>query len=133
MKKVEDLTREEMAWALIQLAQWLYVDKGTGLVDKDRPVDGADTVDVLTGVLMGIFPGTTRRFNGKVPPWIVGWSVDGKQYCVTCCPKKPKPKKDDRSYTIVKGDLDWGHGSVPVCAKCRREIPTIIEFNTPKG
>ncbi len=60
---------------------------------------------------------------------IVGWHLEGRQYCLRCRPTKPVSKEED-TYPIRKGDPDWGleapgYGSVPVCHDCGKEIPTV--------
>lgn len=68
---------------------------------------------------------------GFDPKDIVGFQFAGKQYCVPCAQKIPPREWMETNqldlYPIVKGDPDWGYGSVPICATCRNEIPTLKE------
>lgn len=130
MKKIEELTRGQMAWALTQLLHWAAVPKGTRKVDENKDLPGCDAVDVLVDVLDEL---KVRPKDGEPAPWIVGWCCDGRQYCVECRPEPPESKKSESTYPILKGDPDWGEGSVPVCKDCGKEIFTLFEFPNPKG
>lgn len=98
------------------------------VIDQQKDVGGADTVDVLSDVLddLRILP---KHRDGQVPPWVVGWSADGRQYCLKCRPKMPATTKDDLAHPVIVGDPDWGEGSVPVCKDCGKEIFTLFEPN----
>jgi hypothetical protein len=133
VKRIEDLTRKEMAWALTQIAHWMNVDRGPQVIDTEVAVDGAYTVAVLSEILGDLGLKAHVKDNGKTPSWVVGWHINGRQYCVACRQEMLKPKEGSRVYPILKGDPDWGEGSVPVCAKCEKEIFTLFEFDRHKG
>ena len=60
---------------------------------------------------------------------VVGWHVDGKQYCRDCYDKHIRNDGIEHfeKFPIKKGDTDWGWGSVPFCVICHEELPTIVE------
>jgi len=56
---------------------------------------------------------------------IVGYQFEGEQICLNCI--EEHLILNNVVFEIIKGDPDWGPGSVPICCKCGHEINTLPE------